>query len=73
MTSALQHRGPDDQGIYINKSMGFGHRRLSIIDLDSGQQPMSNEDGNLWITFNGEIYNFLEIRHELEKRHLFKE
>jgi asparagine synthase (glutamine-hydrolysing) len=72
MTSALQHRGPDDQGIYINKSIGFGHRRLSIIDLDSGQQPMSNEDGNLWITFNGEIYNFLEIRHELEKRHLFK-
>jgi asparagine synthase (glutamine-hydrolysing) len=72
MTEVLSHRGPDDQGIYKNKTVGFGHSRLSIIDLDSGQQPMSNEDGSLWITFNGEIYNYKEIRKDLRKRHEFK-
>ena len=72
MVSILEHRGPDDEGIYVNKTLGFGHRRLSIIDLDSGQQPMCNEDGNVWITFNGEIYNYKEIRRDLEKRHEFK-
>ena len=72
MTSVLAHRGPDDEGIYINMDVGFGHRRLSIIDLEGGQQPMSNEDGTLWITFNGEIYNYRELRKELEDRHEFK-
>lgn len=72
MLSTLSHRGPDDEGMYINEIVGFGHRRLSIIDLDGGKQPMSNEDGNLWITFNGEIYNFQEIRNKLKEKHQFK-
>lgn len=72
MASALAHRGPDDNGFFISKNVGFGHQRLSIIDLDSGQQPMSNEDGDVWITFNGEIYNYQEIRKGLEKGHEFK-
>jgi len=72
MTSVLAHRGPDDQGVVVNKTVGFGHRRLSIIDLDGGKQPMSVEDGNLWITFNGEIYNYQELKKELEKKYRFK-
>jgi asparagine synthase (glutamine-hydrolysing) len=71
MTSALRHRGPDGQGIFQENGIGLGHRRLSIIDLDGGRQPMSNEDGSIWITFNGEIYNFEEIRKGLEGRHRF--
>jgi len=71
MTSVLRHRGPDGEGSYTRGSMGFGHRRLSIIDLEGGRQPMSNEDGTVWITFNGEIYNFEEIRKELEGKHSF--
>ncbi|TAN62770.1 asparagine synthase (glutamine-hydrolyzing) [bacterium] len=71
MCAALTHRGPDDEGIFIDKqghSVGLGHRRLSIIDLSgSGHQPMSNEDSSVWITFNGEIYNFHELRPRLEK------
>jgi len=69
MTSLLAHRGPDDQGIYVNREVGLGHRRLSIIDLDGGHQPMSNEDRNLWIAYNGEIYNFQDIRKGLEEKH----
>ena len=61
----LEHRGPDDQGVYVNCSAALGQRRLSIIDLTSGQQPMSNEDGTVWLTFNGEIYNYRELRKEL--------
>ena len=72
MVSALVHRGPDDQGVCINQNVGFGHRRLSIIDLTSGRQPMSNEDDTLWIILNGEIYNYLEIREGLEEKHRFK-
>ncbi|MEW6570097.1 MAG: asparagine synthase (glutamine-hydrolyzing) [Nitrospirota bacterium] len=72
MTSLLAHRGPDEQGIYLNSNIGLGHRRLSIIDLSTGQQPMSNKDGTLWITFNGEIYNYRELREELEDKHEFK-
>jgi asparagine synthase (glutamine-hydrolysing) len=74
MIDALVHRGPDDSGVFINanKTLGFGHRRLSIIDLGSGHQPMSNEDETLWITFNGEIYNYQELKEDLEKRHKFK-
>ena len=72
MTSVLAHRGPDDQGIFVNKTVGLGHRRLSIIDIGGGKQPMSVENGNFWITFNGEIYNFKDIKKELEKKYQFK-
>src|SRR5262245_33440810 len=71
-THILQHRGPDDSGYYLDSSIYLGHRRLSIIDLGSGQQPIFNEDRTKCIIFNGEIYNFREIRRELENRgHLF--
>lgn len=70
----LLHRGPDDAGIYISHNVALAHRRLSIIDLSPlGRQPMCNEDQTVWITFNGEIYNFLELREELLARgHHFK-
>ena len=73
MLSTLVHRGPDDEGTYVEGPVGLGHRRLSIIDLtESGHQPMSNEDGTLWIVFNGEIYNFIELRDGLvSKGHRF--
>lgn len=72
MNDTLIHRGPDDEGIFIDGRIGFGHRRLSIIDIGTGHQPMANEDETVWIVFNGEIYNFLELRKELEPRHSFK-
>jgi asparagine synthase (glutamine-hydrolysing) len=72
MASAIAHRGPDGQGIFTRGPVGLGHRRLSIIDLEGGRQPMANEDDSIWITFNGEIYNYPEIRRELEARHRFK-
>jgi asparagine synthase (glutamine-hydrolysing) len=73
MSDAIQHRGPDDEGFYASESVGFGFRRLSIIDLNTGHQPLSNEDGTVWIVFNGEIYNYRELRHYLEaKGHVFK-
>jgi asparagine synthase (glutamine-hydrolysing) len=72
MTSGLAHRGPDEHGIHMDHKFGFGHQRLSIIDLTSGHQPMFNEEATVWITYNGEIYNFQEIRKELEKKHQFK-
>lgn len=68
MTDALRHRGPDDEGYYIAGNVGLGHRRLNIIDLTTGHQPMSNEDGTVWITYNGETYNYLELRRELLAR-----
>ncbi len=73
MTDSLYHRGPDGDGTYIDGPVGLGHRRLSIIDLSSaGTQPMTNEDRSFWVIFNGEIYNFAEIRTELQKRgHVF--
>lgn len=71
MTDTLSHRGPDDQGIHIGGMVGLGHRRLSIIDLNRGHQPMSNEDGSLWIIFNGEIYNYRGIRDRLRDSHRF--
>ncbi|WP_319574690.1 asparagine synthase (glutamine-hydrolyzing) [uncultured Desulfobacter sp.] len=92
-TRSLTHRGPDEEGYFLNQkdhdqsydqsvplrvssgqgNVGFGHRRLSIIDLATGQQPMCNEDGSVWITFNGEIYNYQGIKKELEtKGHTFK-
>lgn len=72
MAAEIAHRGPDGQGLFCRNDVGLGHRRLSIIDLEGGAQPMSNEDGTVWITFNGEIYNFQEIRSELEGRHRFR-
>jgi asparagine synthase (glutamine-hydrolysing) len=67
MASALYHRGPDEFGIYRDRSAGLAHARLSIIDVSSGQQPLSNEDGTLWIVFNGEIFNYIELRAELQR------
>ncbi len=74
MCAAMKHRGPDDEGIYIRGGVGLGHRRLKIIDLsEAGHQPISNEDGRVWLVFNGEIYNYRDLRQELEsKGHLFK-
>jgi asparagine synthase (glutamine-hydrolysing) len=67
MCDLLAHRGPDGSGIWTSGHAGLGHRRLAIIDLsDAGKQPMSTSDGQVWLTFNGEIYNFLELRAELE-------
>lgn len=66
MRDIMLHRGPDDQGLFLDGPVGLGHRRLSIIDLAGGHQPLSNEDGTVTIVFNGEIYNFREIRRELE-------
>lgn len=68
MCHTIIHRGPDDQGIYVKGPVGLGMRRLSIIDLGGGHQPVHNEDRTVWIVFNGEIYNFLELREELERR-----
>jgi len=65
MVGALRHRGPDEFGLYLHARAGLGHARLSIIDLSTGQQPLSNEDGTIWAVFNGEIFNYLELRAEL--------
>lgn len=73
MISIMAHRGPDDHGVYAKNNVGLGHKRLSIIDLDSGKQPISNEDGKIWVVFNGEIYNYRELREDLIKQgHTFK-
>ena len=68
MLAMIRHRGPDEFGIYLDGPAGLGNARLSIIDLSGGQQPISNEDGTLWIVFNGEIFNYVELRPELESR-----
>ena len=74
MANTMIHRGPDGEGVWFNENVGLAHRRLAIIDLrDVASQPMCNEDGSVWITFNGEIYNFEELREELERRgHIFR-
>jgi asparagine synthase (glutamine-hydrolysing) len=73
MTRIIGHRGPDGEGHHFDGAVGLGHRRLSIIDLSTGDQPMSNEDGSVWVVFNGEIYNFEALRTELIARgHIFK-
>ena len=73
MTDVMTHRGPDGHGEYIAACVGLGHRRLSIIDLSGGAQPMCNEDATVWVTYNGEIYNFDAVRSDLESRgHTFK-
>lgn len=66
MGGALRHRGPDEFGVYRDSAAGLVHARLSIIDLETGQQPLCNEDGTLWVVFNGEIFNYVELRRELE-------
>jgi len=66
MSSIISHRGPDDKGFFINGNVGLAHRRLSIIDINSGHQPIYNEDKNIVIVFNGEIYNFKSLHKELE-------
>src|SRR3989454_495617 len=72
MCAAISHRGPDDEGFYLDKGVGLGMRRLSIIDLQTGAQPVHNEDGAVWVVFNGEIYNFRDLRRKLEQRgHVF--
>src|SRR5688572_586787 len=73
MLGTLVHRGPDDSGCYVNANIGLGSRRLSIIDLETGNQPISNEDGTLWVVYNGEIYNYQALRMQLEaKGHSFQ-
>ena len=73
MAKSITHRGPDDEGYYISGPLGFGFRRLSIIDLSGGHQPMSDQEESIWVIFNGEIYNFKEIREELEAfGHVFR-
>ncbi|MGD2159408.1 MAG: asparagine synthase (glutamine-hydrolyzing), partial [Anaerolineales bacterium] len=73
MCHLIRHRGPDDEGYYLDDLAGLGMRRLSIIDLESGHQPITNENDKIWLVFNGEIYNFQEMRALLEKQgHLFK-
>jgi asparagine synthase (glutamine-hydrolysing) len=73
MTGSLVHRGPDDEGYFFSRSLGLGFRRLSIIDLEGGHQPMSDLEESVWVVFNGEVYNFLELRHELEGfGHIFR-
>ena len=73
MADSMIHRGPDDEGFFIGGPIGLAHRRLSIIDLAGGHQPMSNEDDSIWVVFNGEIYNYLALREFLvSKGHVFK-
>ena len=73
MMNIMGHRGPDDEGMYISKHVGLGHKRLSIIDLNTGKQPISNERDDIWIVYNGEIYNYKALQAELNDRgHIFK-
>src|SRR5215813_4703386 len=73
MADTIRHRGPDDEGYYASSGIGLGFRRLAIIDLEGGHQPLSNEDGSIWIAFNGEIYNFEELnRRYLSTGHSFQ-
>src|ERR1019366_5254089 len=73
MADTLSHRGPDDEGFYCAPGVALAHRRLSIIDLEGGHQPMPNEDESVWIVFNGEIYNFQELNQKhLRTGHRFR-
>ncbi len=65
MNDVIAHRGPDGEGFFINKNIALGHRRLAIIDLTTGEQPMYSEDNKIVLVFNGEIYNYIELREEL--------
>jgi asparagine synthase (glutamine-hydrolysing) len=68
MNRQIVHRGPDEDGFYVSENIGLAMRRLSIIDLKTGQKPLTNEGGTVWIVFNGEIYNHQELRRQLEAR-----
>lgn len=68
MLNSIKHRGPDDEGIFIDYGVALGNKRLSIIDVKGGHQPIHNENETIWITYNGEIYNFLELKDELVKK-----
>src|SRR2546430_12736210 len=71
--AAIAHRGPDDDGFYVTGPVGLGNRRLSIIGLGDGRQPIANEDGTVWTVYNGEIYNYPDLRAELERKgHRFR-
>jgi asparagine synthase (glutamine-hydrolysing) len=72
MLAVIRHRGPDESGIYVDPRIGMGNVRLSIIGVDGGTQPIGNEDGTLWIVYNGEAFNYIELREELLKKgHVF--
>ena len=68
MTDSIAHRGPDEQGLFVCPAAGLGHARLSVVGLGDGQQPMASASGNLHIAFNGEIFNYVELRDELKAR-----
>src|SRR3990170_6468377 len=68
MTDILAHRGPDGEGHYLDEYVALGNRRLAIIDLQTGKQPMQSKDGRFLITFNGEVYNYIELRRELQAK-----
>ena len=68
MCDQIRHRGPDDEGYHVDGGCALGMRRLSIIDLSTGHQPISNEDGTVWVVFNGEIYNYQELRARFDSR-----
>jgi asparagine synthase (glutamine-hydrolysing) len=68
MNQQIVHRGPDDDGFFVEENVGLAMRRLSIIDIQTGHQPLSNEDSSVWIVFNGEIYNHQDLRKDLESR-----
>ncbi|MFN4973227.1 MAG: asparagine synthetase B, partial [Bacteroidota bacterium] len=75
MVNTLQHRGPDDSGVFLSEDdfIALGHRRLSFLDLSSaGKQPLKSSNQNSWITFNGEIYNYLELKEELNTQYIFQ-
>ena len=72
MNEKIKHRGPDDEGIYTDEFVSLGHRRLSIIDLKGGHQPMFNDDKSIVVVFNGEIYNYIELKAELKDKYKFK-
>src|SRR5919107_102271 len=68
MNEAIHHRGPDEDGFYVKEHVGLAMRRLAIIDLKGGQQPIAHEEGTAWIVYNGEVYNYREVKKELEGR-----
>src|SRR5215471_19313428 len=68
MCASIAHRGPDDEGFYRAPNVGLGMQRLSVIDLETGRQPIANEAGDVWVVFNGEIYNYQELRTDLQSR-----
>ena len=68
MVRAIRHRGPDDEGYYVSPGIGLGHARLSLLDLEGGKQPIHNQDQTIWICYNGEVFNYVELREDLVKR-----